>query len=62
MPHDTGLIDIIAVGLGFAFAFGWIANRLKLSPLVGYLVAGIVVGPYTPGFVGDQLVTEIVFV
>ena len=54
MPHETDLIDIVAVGLGCAFVLGWIANRLKLSPLVGYLVAGIVVGPYTPGFVGDQ--------
>lgn len=54
MPHETDLIDIVAVGLGCAFVLGWIANRLKLSPLVGYLVAGIVVGPYTPGFVGAQ--------
>ncbi|RZA24147.1 MAG: cation:proton antiport protein, partial [Lysobacteraceae bacterium] len=54
MPHDTDLIDIIAVGLGIAFVLGALANKLRLSPLVGYLVAGIVVGPFTPGFVADQ--------
>ncbi|HUH89108.1 MAG TPA: YbaL family putative K(+) efflux transporter [Lysobacter sp.] len=54
MPHETDLISIIAVGLLLAFLFGALANRLRLSPLVGYLVAGIVAGPFTPGFVGDQ--------
>ncbi len=54
MPHETDLISIIAVGLLLAFIFGALANRLRLSPLVGYLVAGIVAGPFTPGFVGDQ--------
>jgi CPA2 family monovalent cation:H+ antiporter-2 len=54
MPHDTDLIDIIAVGLALAFVLGALANRLRLSPLVGYLVAGILVGPFTPGFVADQ--------
>ncbi|WP_254460726.1 YbaL family putative K(+) efflux transporter [Xanthomonas sacchari] len=54
MHHDTSLIDIIAVGLALAFLFGTLAHRLKLSPLVGYLVAGICVGPFTPGFVADQ--------
>ncbi|WDS37597.1 YbaL family putative K(+) efflux transporter [Pseudoxanthomonas sp.] len=54
MHHDTSLIDIIAVGLAVAFVFGALANKLKLSPLVGYLVAGMVVGPFTPGFVADQ--------
>ena len=54
MPHDTSLIDIVAVGLGLAFVLGALANRLRLSPLVGYLVAGIFVGPFTPGFVADQ--------
>ncbi|KAF1696577.1 YbaL family putative K(+) efflux transporter [Pseudoxanthomonas koreensis] len=54
MPHDTSLIDIVAVGLGLAFVLGAIANRLRLSPLVGYLLAGVVVGPFTPGFVADQ--------
>jgi len=54
MHHDTALINMIAVGLGLAFVFGALANKLRLSPLVGYLVAGIVVGPFTPGFVADQ--------
>ena len=54
MHHDTSLIDIIAVGLAVAFVLGALANKLKLSPLVGYLVAGMVVGPFTPGFVADQ--------
>ncbi len=54
MPHDTPLIATIVAGLGLAFIFGAIANRLKLPTLVGYLFAGILVGPYTPGFVADQ--------
>ena len=54
MPHDAPLIATIAAGLGLAFVFGAIANRLRVPPLVGYLVAGILVGPYTPGFVADQ--------
>ncbi|UNK56549.1 Kef family K(+) transporter [Pseudoxanthomonas daejeonensis] len=54
MPHDTSLIDIVAVGLGLAFVLGAIANKLRLSPLVGYLLAGVAVGPFTPGFVADQ--------
>lgn len=40
MPHDTPLISTLAVGLGLAFVFGYIAVRLRLSPLVGYLLAG----------------------
>lgn len=54
MPHDAPLIATIAAGLGLAFVFGAIANRLRVPPLVGYLVAGILVGPHTPGFVADQ--------
>ncbi len=54
MHHDTSLIDIIAVGLAIAFVLGALANKLKLSPLVGYLIAGVCVGPFTPGFVADQ--------
>jgi len=53
MPHATPLISLLTVGLGLAFAFGMIATRLRLSPLVGYLIAGVVIGPFTPGFVGD---------
>lgn len=54
MHHDTSLIDIIAVGLAVAFVLGALANKLRLSPLVGYLIAGMVVGPFTPGFVANQ--------
>jgi len=57
MPHDSPLIGVLVFGLGLAFVFGTIANRLKLSPLVGYLVAGIAIGPFTPGFVADSKLT-----
>jgi K+:H+ antiporter len=53
MPHETSLIATIAVGLAFAFIGGFIAVRLRLPPLVGYLLAGIAIGPFTPGFVAD---------
>ncbi|HEU4829705.1 MAG TPA: YbaL family putative K(+) efflux transporter [Gemmatimonadales bacterium] len=53
MPHQTALIATIAAGLGLAFLFGLLAVRLRLPPLVGYLVAGIAVGPHSPGFVAD---------
>ncbi|SIN96758.1 Kef-type potassium/proton antiporter, CPA2 family [Singulisphaera sp. GP187] len=51
--HDVSLILLITIGLAFALLFGAITNRLGLSPIVGYLLAGVMVGPYTPGFVGD---------
>jgi CPA2 family monovalent cation:H+ antiporter-2 len=51
--HDVPLIATIAVSLAFAFVGGLLAVRLRLPPLVGYLLAGIVVGPFTPGFVAD---------
>jgi len=51
--HEVALISTIAVGLVYALIGGVIANRLRLPPLVGYLLAGIVVGPFTPGFVAD---------
>jgi CPA2 family monovalent cation:H+ antiporter-2 len=52
--HHGPLIAILVAGLGLAFVFGAIAQKLKVSPLVGYLVAGVAVGPFTPGFVADQ--------
>lgn len=52
--HHGPLIAILVAGLGFAFLFGALAQKLRISPLVGYLVAGIAVGPFTPGFVADQ--------
>lgn len=57
MEHQTPLIAAIVGGLVLAFVFGAIANRFRLSPLVGYLLAGVVVGPFTPGFVADQGLT-----
>lgn len=57
MPHETPLIATIVVGLCLAFVFGAIANRLRLPPLVGYLLAGVLVGPYTPGFIADPHLT-----
>ena len=53
MTHDVSLIATIAVGLAFAFFFGFLAQRLRLPPLVGYLAAGVVVGPFVPGYVAD---------
>ena len=53
MPHADSLILTLVGGFVLAFVFGMLANRLKLSPLVGYLVAGIAVGPHTMGFVAD---------
>ena len=54
MPHDISLITTIAAGSrASALVFGFLAARLKLPPLVGYLLAGIVIGPATPGFVAD---------
>jgi len=54
MPHETPLISTIVMGLVLAFIFGAIAHRLRMPPLVGYLIAGVLSGPYTPGFVADQ--------
>ncbi|HEY7061237.1 MAG TPA: cation:proton antiporter [Chloroflexota bacterium] len=53
MPHETGLISTIAVALGFALVGGFVATRLRLPALLGYLLAGIAVGPFTPGFIAD---------
>ncbi|MBX4954907.1 Kef family K(+) transporter [Rhizobium lentis] len=54
MPHDTPLISTIVGGLVLAFVFGAFAHRLRMPPLVGYLIAGVLVGPHTPGYVADQ--------
>lgn len=53
MPHSTPLITTIVGGLALAYILGMIAQRLKISPLVGYLAAGVLAGPFTPGFVAD---------
>ncbi|WP_447765221.1 YbaL family putative K(+) efflux transporter [Sphingopyxis panaciterrae] len=53
MPHDTTLIGTVVAGLGVAFLMGALAHRLRISPIAGYLLAGVLVGPFTPGFVAD---------
>jgi CPA2 family monovalent cation:H+ antiporter-2 len=54
MPHHTPLIATIVAGLTVAFVLGALAQRFRISPLVGYLLAGVLVGPFTPGYVADQ--------
>jgi CPA2 family monovalent cation:H+ antiporter-2 len=54
MPHSTPLLATVVVGLSLAFILGLAAQRLRISPLVGYLLAGVAVGPFTPGWVADQ--------
>lgn len=60
MPHETPLITTLVAGFGLAFAFGLLAQRLKLPLIAGYLLAGVVIGPFTPGYVADMgLATEL---
>ncbi len=58
MPHSLDLILTIAGGLAAALVGGYFTHRLRLSPIVGYLLAGILVGPNTPGFVADRAMAE----
>ncbi|WP_414439595.1 cation:proton antiporter [Burkholderia sp. 22PA0106] len=58
MPHDVSLIALLAAGFALAMVFGYLASLLKMPPLVGYLLAGIVIGPGTPGFVGDLALAQ----
>ena len=53
MEHHTPLIAAVVVGLSLAFVFGALAQRIRISPIAGYLLAGVAVGPHTPGFVAD---------
>src|SRR5687768_14709440 len=53
MPHSVSLINTVAAGLGLALILGFLAARLRLPALVGYLLAGVIIGPFTPGFVAD---------
>lgn len=57
-PHDVALISTIAVSLAYALVGGFVAVKLRLSPIVGYLLAGIAIGPFTPGFVADTHLAE----
>jgi len=58
MHHNTPLISTVVVGLVLAFVFGALVQRVRVSPLVGYLLAGVVMGPFTPGFVADQSIAN----
>ena len=57
--HDISLITTIALGLTAALLFGMLAKRFGLSPIVGYLLGGVAIGPYTPGFVGDPKIAAL---
>jgi CPA2 family monovalent cation:H+ antiporter-2 len=60
LPHETPLITTLVAGFGLAFLFGLLAQRLKLPLIAGYLLAGVVIGPFTPGYVADiGLATEL---
>jgi CPA2 family monovalent cation:H+ antiporter-2 len=53
MPHDTSLISMLAVGFGLSMVLGYLAHQLKIPAIVGYLLAGVLLGPHTPGFQAD---------
>lgn len=53
MPHSMPLVSMIAIGFGLAYVLGMLANKLKLSPIVGYLLAGVLMSPSTPGYIAD---------
>ena len=60
MPHDLPLITTISVGLGLACLLGLLAHRLRLPLIAGYLAAGVLIGPFTPGYVANQdIATEL---
>ncbi len=56
--HDLSVLMTFVGGLAGALILGFLAHRLKLSPIVGYLLAGVAVGPFTPGFVADRAIAE----
>ncbi|WP_440111319.1 cation:proton antiporter domain-containing protein [Acidovorax sp. BL-A-41-H1] len=58
MPHTVSLIETIAAALGLALVFGFVAVRVRLPALVGYLLAGVLLGPFTPGFVADAAIAS----
>lgn len=58
MPHDVSLITTIAAAFGLALVLGFVAAKLRLPALVGYLLAGVVIGPATPGFVADVALSQ----
>ena len=58
MAHNVPLIATLAAAFGLALLLGFLATRLRLPPLVGYLLAGILIGPATPGFVADLALSQ----
>ena len=58
VEHNVALITTLAAGFGVALLLGFLAERIKLPALVGYLLAGILIGPATPGFVADQAIAS----
>ena len=58
MHHGADLIATIAVSLAYAFVGGFVATRMRLPAILGYLIAGIVVGPFTPGFIADAAIAS----
>ncbi|MEK0419956.1 MAG: hypothetical protein RIQ65_656, partial [Pseudomonadota bacterium] len=54
MDQSVNLIALLATGFGLALFFGYLANYFKIPTLVGYLFAGVFLGPFTPGYIGDQ--------
>lgn len=58
MEHEASFLVTMVAGLCLAFVCGFVANQLRLPPLVGYLVAGIIIGPFTPGFVADAAIAQ----
>jgi predicted Kef-type K+ transport protein len=56
--HDLGMLMTFAGGLAGALVLGFLAHRLKLSPIIGHLLAGVLVGPFTLGFVANRAVAE----
>ena len=58
MPHSMPLVSMIAIGFGLAYVLGMLANKLKLSPIVGYLLAGVLISPATPGYIADAKLAQ----
>lgn len=58
MDHNLKIVIILTIGLALASFFAYIAQRLKLSPILGYLLAGFIIGPYSPGYVADSEIAE----
>ena len=56
--HELGVLLTFTGGLAGALVLGFLAQQLKLSPIIGYLLAGVAVGPFTPGFVANRAIAE----